>query len=236
MVRSDQSNPVGHPRRTRPLMRKYEVSYLASNGDVDRVARLAPATALFESAFMAFARGTLIATPEGALAVEDLEPGMTVLTVDGGPEPVVWTGSTTVVPGASGQSEGAGRLVRIPADTMGLQRPSHDLLLGLGARIFRVHRGMLVPASALIDGEAAFSVTPPSPVRVYHFALRHHACIRASGIEMETFHPGDAVRRLARPEIRTLYMSLFPHVRSAEEFGPLRLAREADGEELDSLV
>ncbi|MEM1233323.1 MAG: Hint domain-containing protein [Pseudomonadota bacterium] len=235
MVRSDQSRPAGQPRRTRPLMRKYEVSFLAPNGDVENVARLAPATALFESAFMAFARGTLIATPEGALAVEDLVPGMTVLTVDGGPETVVWTGTTTVVPGAAGQSEDAGRLTRIPADTMGFQRPSHDLLLGLGARIFRVHRGLLVPATDLIDGEAAFSVTPPSPVRVYHLALRHHACIRASGVEMETFHPGDTLRRLARPEIKSLYMSLFPHARSAEDFGPLRIARETENPDLGGL-
>ncbi|MEM6277024.1 MAG: Hint domain-containing protein [Pseudomonadota bacterium] len=213
-------------------MRKYEVSFLAPNGDVESVARLAPATALFESAFMAFARGTLIATPEGALAVEDLEPGMKVLTVDGGPETVMWTGTTTVVPGASGQSEEAGRLTRIPADTMGLHRPSHDLLLGLGARIFRVNRGILVPASDLIDGEAAFSVTPPSPVRVYHFALRHHACIRASGIEMETFHPGDTLRRLTRPEIKSLYMSLFPHARDADAFGPLRISRDEDASDL----
>lgn len=209
-------------------MRKYEVSYLAPNGDGHAVARLAPATALFESAFMALARGTLIATPEGPTAIEDIKPGMTVATVDGGPQTVLWTGATTVVPGAPGQSEEAGRLTRIPAEAMGLSRPSHDLLLGLGARIYRANRGVMIPASDLIDGEAAFAVTPPSPVRVFHIGLRHHACIRAGGIEVESFHPGEALKKLTRPEIKALYMSLFPHLSGPDDFGPLRIAREAE--------
>ncbi|MEM8591697.1 MAG: Hint domain-containing protein [Pseudomonadota bacterium] len=207
-------------------MRKYEVAYLAANGDGHVAARLAPATALFEAPFMGFARGTLIATPEGSVAIEDVQPGMCVVTVDGGPQTVLWKGATTLVPGASGQSEESGRLVRIPAEMMGPARPSHDLLLAKGARVYQASRGIMVPSGDLIDGEAAFAVIPPSPVRVFHLALKQHACIRACGVEVETFHPGAHVgKALTRPEIKALYASLFPHLRGVEEFGPLRFPR-----------
>ncbi|MEM6727676.1 MAG: Hint domain-containing protein [Pseudomonadota bacterium] len=213
-------------------MRKYEISYLAANGDGQTLARLAPATPLFEAPFMAFARGTLIATPEGPVAIEDIQPGMVVSTADGDALSVLWKGATTVVPGAAGQHEAAGRFTRITAEAIGLARPSHDLLLGMGARVWRAARGIMAEAQDFIDGEAAFSVIPPSPVRVFHLALKHHARIKANNVEVESFHPGGDARALYRPEIKALYVSLFPHVRSLEDFGPLREPRqgEADAE------
>ncbi|MEM6478068.1 MAG: Hint domain-containing protein [Pseudomonadota bacterium] len=217
-------------------MRKYEVAYLAPNGDGATIARLAPATPLFETPFMAMARGTLIATPEGPIAIEDIQPGMAISTVDSGAQTVLWKGATTVVPGAPGQTEEAGRFTRIAADTMGLNRPSHDLLLGMGARVFRAARDQMIDAQDLIDGETAFSVSPPSPVRVFHLALRHHARIRACGIEVETFHPGSAGKSLYRPEIKALYLSLFPHVSGLDEFGPLRISRDEPAEPKSPLL
>jgi len=207
-------------------MRKYEVAYLAPNGDGHSVARLAPATPLFETPFMALARGTLIATPSGPVAIEDIQPGMDVTTTHCGALPVLWKGATTIVPGAPGQTAEAAQLTRIAQDAMGLQRPSHDLLLGFAARLFRAGRGVLMPAHALIDGESVFAVHPPSPVRVFHLSLARHACLKAGGIEVETFHPGAVGRHLHRPEIRALYLSLFPHLRSLDEFGPLEIPRD----------
>ncbi|MEL6690180.1 MAG: Hint domain-containing protein [Pseudomonadota bacterium] len=206
-------------------MRKYEVSYLDRSHQEVSVSRLAPATALFEAPFMGFARGTLMATPEGPVAIEDIHPGMSVSTVDRGPQTVLWRGSTTVVPGAAGQSEESGRLTRIPADAMGLHRPSHDLLLGYGARVFRANRGHMVPATDLIDGETAIPVSPPSPVHVFHVLLERHACIKACGIEVESFHPGATLRSLVQRDIRALYLSLFPHMAGLDGFGPVRIPR-----------
>ncbi|MEM9350982.1 MAG: Hint domain-containing protein [Pseudomonadota bacterium] len=209
-------------------MRKYEVAYLAADGDGHVAAKLAPATALFEAPFMAFARGTLITTPDGPTAIEDIQPGMKVNTIDAGAQPVLWKGATTLVPGAAGQSEEAGQLTRIAQNAMGVHHPSHDLLLGFGARLYQANRGLMVPANDLIDGEYVFAVRPPSPVRVFHLALKHHGCIRAADMVVESFHPGDAVRHMQRPEIKTLYLSLFPHLRDLAEFGPLRVSRQAE--------
>lgn len=224
-VQSDHAHQDGHPQRSRPLMRKYEVSYLAPSGEELSVSRIAPATALFEAPFMGFARGTLIATPEGPVAVEDIYPGMPVSTGDHGPRTVLWRGSTTIVPNAAGQSEQSGRLTRIPADAMGLQRPSHDLLLGHGARVFRANRGHMVPAADLIDGETAIPVTPPSPVHVFHLLLERHSCIKACGVEVESFHPGATLGLLVQRELRGLYLSLFPHMSGLDGFGPVKIPR-----------
>ena len=209
-------------------MRKYEAAYLAANGDERSITRLAPATGLFEAAFMGFSRGTLIATPDGTVAIEDIYPGMSVMTDEDGAQRVLWKGATTIVPDAPGQSSQAARLVRMPAETMGLQRPTHDLLLGRGARVWRESRGLMVSGATLIDEDVAFAVMPQSPVRVFHLALAQHCCIRANGIEVESFHPGEALSRVTRPELRGLYVSLFPHLTSLAGFGPMRFLREAE--------
>lgn len=231
MVRSDHAHQDGHPQRTRPLMRKYEVSYLTPSGQEEYENRRAPALRMFEMAFMGFARGTLIATPYGPIAIEDIYPGMIVSTADQGPMKVTWRGATTIVADAPGQNHEAGRLTRIPADAMGLQRPSHDLLLGMGARLFRANRNMMVPANDLIDGETAIPVAPPSAVQVFHLMLERHACLKACGVEVESFHPGAALRSLANRDIRTLYMSLFPQLNGVHGFGPVKFAR-LDEEEM----
>ena len=126
-------------------MRKYEAAFLAPNGDMRTVTRLAPASLTFEMPFMAFARGTLMATPSGPVAIEDVQPGLELSTLNGRAQRVLWKGSTTIVPGAPGQNPEAAALARIPADAMGLSRPSHDLLLGCGARVYRTGQGLLAP-------------------------------------------------------------------------------------------
>lgn len=215
----------GHfPRRTPPL-RKYEVAYLSPGGHGRSVVRLAPATRLFEEPFVAFARGTLISIPGGTRAIEDLRPGDQVLTVDAGPVAVQWTGATTLVPGSPGASTRSTQLIRVPADALGPGRPTQDLLLGFGARLYRAARDVMTPAAALVDGESIVTVTPPSPVRLFHLALTRHSRIRASGVDVESFHPGSGTAALGRPELAALYATLFPHVSALGDFGPLMFAR-----------
>ncbi|MEL6609718.1 MAG: Hint domain-containing protein [Pseudomonadota bacterium] len=208
-------------------MRKYEVAYLAPNSDGMTTSRLAPATQTFESAFMAFARGTVFSTPSGPVAVEDLHPGDELITADAGTQRLMWKGATTVVPGAPGQNEASGRLTRVATDSRGMGRPSQDLMLGFAARLYQGNgTGFFLPATDVIDGISVIAVTPPSPVRVFHLGLAQHCRLIANGIEVESFHPGLAFSGTHRPEMRALYLSMFPHLRAIEDFGPLRYARE----------
>ena len=239
---SKRAKPAGHTttavseRRPRPVMpftRKYEVAGVTPSGQFERFTRLAPATPAFEDAFAGFARGTLIQTPRGPVAVEDLAPGMPI-TVDGGDLPLLWIGSMTVYPDLPGQPEESGRLTRITADAYGLGRPMPDLLLGSRARLLFRHaqcealfgqRAAFAPARAFIDGMSAVQIFPAGPVRIYHLALERQAVLRANGVEVESFHPGQAVDEMMERDTLNLLLSLFPHARSLGDFGPMPYPR-----------
>lgn len=108
----------------------YDISYLSRTGEICQLRQMAPDLPLFQAAFTAFARGTLIATASGPTAVEDLLPGDKIITNERGPSPLMWVGSMTMRP-----SERDGlSLTRITSAALGLGRPLSDLMTGPGAR------------------------------------------------------------------------------------------------------
>ena len=232
-------NTDGTPGRTGPAhvppaarssrqMRKFQMAYLRPDGSPCWTEQIAPAAPIFDSAFSAFSHGTLLQTPSGQVAVQDLEPGMSVSTADHGPSRVLWIGSMTLVPAALGVDQTACRLTRIMPDSFGLGRPEANLTAGPGARILARPPGLrdsfgrervLTPASDLVDGMNVIELVPPRPVTVYHLCLRRHAILRASGIEVESFHPGPGFERAMGPNMLALFLSLFPHVKKPSDFG-----------------
>lgn len=225
-------------------MRKYQVAALRADGLVQHSEHIAPASMDFEAAFSAFARGTMIATPSGPRAIDDIQPGTLVETAAGPDLPVLWVGSMTLVPSAPVERPEQLRLTRIMADTFGLGRPMPDLVLGHGARLLRspaalreyaMQTEVLTPARAFVDGFGAVSVTPPTPVTLYHLCLPYHAIIRAAGLEAESYHPGTTMLRDMGPSARALFLSLFPHITREDGFGPLSYPRAAQNtlEQLD---
>jgi hypothetical protein len=225
-------------------MRKYMVSSLATDGTARTTEHIAPVSLPFESAFAAFARGTMIATLQGPRSIEDLEPGTMLATCDGPPQPVLWIGSMTLVPSAPVENPFQLRLTRIMADSFGLSRPAPDLLLGHGARLLQspaalremaLQTKLLTPARAFTDGSGVIEITPPAPITLYHLCLPQHALIRAAGLEVESYHPGTSMLRDMAQNTRALFLSLFPHVETPDDFGPLAYPRagQATLEQLD---
>lgn len=221
-----------------PAMRRYEVSALGKNGDIVQSGHVAPATPLFESAFSAFARGTLLTTTEGLCAIEDLLPGMQIETAEFGARTVLWIGSMTILPDATTEDPDQTRVTRIMADTFGMGRPMADVLAGPGARM--LHRPaalrelqgkgarsgqVFTPVADFEDGMSAIRITPPRPVTVYHLCLDRHASIKVSGLDMESFHPGLGLEQRIGPNTLSVFLSLFPHIRSLDDFGPLAYPR-----------
>lgn len=239
---SQPGTPVradARPMRSTSLTRRYEVSWLDRDGLVQSSTRLAPATPQFEEACSAFARGTLIATDRGMVAVEDLEPGMAVQTAEGCSEQVVWIGSMMIYPAHSLPGIEPAMLTRITAEAFGTGRPMPDLMLGPQARIlFRDLRCRLVtgaeaafaPARAFVDGDSIISVTPAATIMVYHVMLRRHSPIRTAGIEVESFHPGQGFGEIIDPQLAGLFLSLFPNVTGFADFGPLSHIRLSTAE------
>ncbi len=230
----------GRPQRKMPLMRKYEVASLRPDQSIQFSQHIAPATLLFETAFSAFARGTVISTDTGPCAIEDLQPGMMLETAEFGAQPITWIGTMTHVPDNMQQDaptpDGAPRpFTRIMADTFGLARPMPDLLAGPAARILHTPKGnasvahapCYVPVCDYVDGGNIFEIRPPSPVAVYHLCLPMHATIMAAGLPLETYHPGANTGSRLGTNMRALFLSLFPHIQDLTDFGqPLHPRRD----------
>ncbi|MCA0042789.1 Hint domain-containing protein [Celeribacter litoreus] len=213
--------------------RRVEIQWLDDNNQLQSAHPATPALPIIENAFNAFARGALIPTRHGRIAVEDLMPGDEVETVEGDFETVVWTGAMSLDSrGRDGRKPE--RLYRIMADTFGMDRPAPDLILGAGARLLLRSEGLkaslgtdqaLVPVPSLVDGVSVFEVTPISSVMTYHFALNCHRMIRVNGLDVETYHPGASATGELQGELRERYMALFPHLSCLGDFGALSHSR-----------
>lgn len=233
--------PVWTVRRARPApsaemaMRKYDLLWLGAEGEIHEYRLAAPALPVFESAFNAFARGALIPTVNGPVAIEDLLPGDLVETLEGDALPVQWIGSMAVDgEGTRAPDARPEKLYRVTADSFGFGRPAPDLMLGGGARY--LHRAdaiknyfgttqALAPVSGLVDGNAVIEVTPISTVRTYHIALAQHRLMRVNGVELESYHPGTTAAGQLHGDLRTRFMALFPHLDSLGDFGAMALPR-----------
>ena len=218
------------------LMRRMRVQALTDplSGGFDDFERILPALPVFEEAFCALARGMLLSTDRGIVAVEDILPGDSVKLADGRFEQLLWKGMTPIHSHAPGQRPEMSRLTRIAADALGIARPMHDLVLGPAARIAR--RGghipvgidadiAMIPAAHLVDGAQVVEITPPGAVPTFHLGFARHERLVVQGVEMESYHPGiEAVDALS-PELRALFLSLFPHVAGPDDFGPVQWPR-----------
>lgn len=173
-----------------------------------------------QTAVPCFLAGTLIDTPDGPRAVQDLRVGDLVLTLDNGPQPVRWIGRSQV--------DGTGDLapVCIRAGTFGNTRdlhvsPNHRVLVRSSqAELLFGTSEVLVAAKFLIDGETV--TTAPRPVADYlHLMLDNHELVASDGVLSETLFAGpvalQALPEAARAELR----AIFPDIDTAGH----RLAR-----------
>ncbi|MFX0543761.1 Hint domain-containing protein [Roseovarius sp. S4756] len=213
-------------------VRPCEISYLRGDGTIGTARPSVPAHPVFDSAFSAFARGTLIATTRGPVAIEDLDPGMKVVTNERGPSPVLWIGCMTWPQPSDGIDPGASRarLTRIQTGALGLGRPLADVVVGPGARIAQRRDGntgaahtdqIMRPLHEMTDGMHVIALSPPGDLELYHIALRRHATITAAGLGFETYHPGPGFETQLTQRQLGLFISLFPHLMRPSDFGGL---------------
>lgn len=211
-------------------MRRFDVAALLPDGSVRRSEHIGPAVPAFEAAFSALAHGSLVTTTHGPVAVEDLEPGMKLITRDHGAQRLLWLGAMKIVPKFAESTAHDARMTRIMADSFGFTRPERDLMVGPGARLLKANAeqgAVMVPVNALSDGMSVIDIIPPSPVDVYHLGLTHHAAVMVDGLDLETFHPGEGFERNMGQNMLSLFLSFFPHVVAPEDFGQLSYARQA---------
>lgn len=136
--------------------------------------------------WVCFAEGTLIATPTGLVAVEDLTIGDLVNCAAGGTTEVKWVGRQSRSKLAC-QAEEA-RPVRISAGALAENVPARDLTVTPDHAI--AFEEALVHAAALVNGTTITRVALEDLKLVetyYHIETEGHAIILAEGCPAETF-------------------------------------------------
>jgi len=158
-----------------------------------------------------FMAGTLIATPDGSVAVEALKRGDLVLTIDGRAVPVGWLGRQTV---STVFGDPLRVLpIRIKAAAIGENVPSRDLLLSPDHAI--LIDGALIQAGALVNGTSFVREDDvPQTFTYYHIEIDDHALILAENTPVETFV--DNVDRLAFDNWAE-HQALYPEGKSITE-------------------
>ncbi|MCB8878787.1 Hint domain-containing protein [Acidisoma cellulosilytica] len=130
-----------------------------------------------------FAEGTLIATPDGEVAIESLIAGDMVRTLAGA-KPVKWIGYRTVDLTKLRNPE-TQRLVRISKGAFAENVPHTDLLITPEHSIFV--DGVLIPVRLLLNGGTVARDETIDRYTYFHVELERHGILIANGLTAESY-------------------------------------------------
>lgn len=177
------------------------------------------------SSLICFVRGSLIDTDRGPVAVEDLDLGDPVVTLDHGCQPIRWIGrrglSRTELSGAPHM-----RPVRIRAGCLGESLPTKDLLVSqqhrmlvrspIVKRMFAASE-VLVAAKHLLALDGVEIVEHADEVEYFHLLFDQHEIIFGNGAPTESLYTGPMAMRSLCPESRAEIVELFPELKYMSE-------------------
>jgi len=175
------------------------------------------------------ARGTRITCARGEIAVEDLEVGDLVTTMDGKPQPVRWIGSRRV---ERQEMESNTKLwpVRIVAHALGENVPRKDLIVSAQHRVFLQdwraellfgEHQVLVPAKSLINDHSIVRDRNVDGVEYFHLLFDEHQIIFTENAPTESFHPGAYTLSELDKNVRDELFQLFPELKQEGGYGGL---------------
>jgi autotransporter passenger strand-loop-strand repeat protein len=183
-----------------------------------------------------FCRGTLILTISGEKPVQDLRIGDRVVTCSATARPIRWVGRRAyAVRFAAANPEILP--IRIAAGALADGIPRRDLLVSPLHAMYL--DGMLIPASALVNGRTIVQLEAAETIEYFHIELESHDVILAEGAPSETFVDDDSRAMFHNAaEYRILYpdspptppIYCAPRVEHGEALEAVRrrLARRAD--------
>ncbi|WP_052249383.1 Hint domain-containing protein [Tateyamaria sp. ANG-S1] len=144
-----------------------------------------------------FIDGAMVETPDGPVPIEHLAAGDLVITVDNGPQPIVWVGARPVsdlevmffpelhpiefAAGAMGPGQ--------PAQSLVLS-PNHRVLFnGVAADLFFGESEVLVAAKHMQNGTTIAPVRNVTPICYRHILLERHEILIVNGLPCESLCP-----------------------------------------------
>ena len=187
-----------------------------------------------------FTPGTLILTPKGQVAIEELEAGDRVITRDHGVQCIRWIGATTLSARYVAANPSL-RPILIRKGALGENLPEQDMRLSRQHRVlvrdwrselmFGVEGGVLVPAFSLCNDKTVIAETPTEDVIYIHMAFDDHEVVYADGVEAESFHPAERTVAHMSNAQRTELFALFPELQHGDGFAFDSARRQARGQE-----
>jgi hypothetical protein len=141
-------------------------------------------TFLFAYRVTCYLRGTMIGTPGGERAVESLQIGDLVTTLDGSAKAVKWIGHRTYE-AEFGGNEAFVRPVLFRAGSLGGGLPKRDLKVS--PQHAMLIDGVMVPAATLVNGVSIVRDETAGDTEYFHVELEGHEAIFAEGAPAETY-------------------------------------------------
>ena len=139
-----------------------------------------------------FVAGTLIDTPSGPVAIENLQKGQLVTTLEGARR-ILWIGGTKIR--LDGVDVDHFRPVRFSSGSLGPGTPNSDVLLSQQHRVHyaSAHNellfgvsGLFIPAKFLVNDRDIAIDTNLDEVAYFHILLDGHHVVCANGMHAET--------------------------------------------------
>ena len=142
-----------------------------------------PASGTADPSVPCFVKGTRIRTPDGDVAVEALQAGDLVTSLDGSSRTVAWVGQRRVACGLHRDPHNV-MPVRIHGGALAAGVPARDVLLSPDHAVYV--DGSLIPVRYLINGATIVQETW-NEVTYVHVELDRHSIVLAEGLPAESF-------------------------------------------------
>lgn len=173
-----------------------------------------------------FSAGTRVMTPRGEVAIETLQPGDLVETLDHGPQPLLWVGQRHVGDAELIANEDL-RPVLIPKGALGNRRDlmvsrQHGMMVGSDHLVRAIHLVREMPGVRIANGKRK--------VTYVHLFFARHQIVFAEGIPSESFYPGPEALKMMSPSALSNFLTFFPSLNTPEALRDKKVTEAQYGE------
>lgn len=172
-----------------------------------------------EQGFVCFAPQTRILTPDGPRAIETLQPGDLIETMDHGPQPLMWRVERTL--DFEKGAPIAQKPIEIKPGALGAGLPKRSLLVSPQHRILLTHdrQDVLAPAKALLSFAGIRRCEGKRRVTYHALLFEEHQVIFAEGAAVESLYPGPQAMIVLSPLQRLQVLAMVPRLLNDPQAG-----------------
>lgn len=167
-----------------------------------------------------FVSGTLIRTPDGDRAIEDLRAGDLIMTADRGPVPLRLMLSSRIDASSLALQPDL-RPIRIGKGALGNDLPSSDLLVSpqhrvlirshIAQRMFGTNE-VLVAAKQFLQIPGIDIASDLTDFHYFHMVFDRHEIVISNGAETESLYPGPVTLQSLSQAARLELLAVFPQI------------------------